>query len=142
MVLFLFMILLLVESPTPNFTGILLSSCEKIVNNRNFHTACSRIVKKYLYRRYDKYVIRQTLLMVEGTYTTFNLSSLFPCTLTGNALGTRWWAPPQIFAREGWALIAVSSDYQSDFFKLCSLTGFVVGQCLQWLEEVYDRLLG
>ena len=73
----------------PKFYGDLVLKLRKVANNANFQTSCRKIIKKFLYRKYDKYVIRQTLLMVEGTYTTFNLSSLFPCTLTGNALGNQ-----------------------------------------------------
>ena len=73
----------------PKFYGDLVLKLRKVANNANFQTSCRKIIKKFLYRKYDKYVIRQTLLMVEGTYTSFNLSSLFPCTLTGNALGNQ-----------------------------------------------------
>ena len=83
----------------PKFYGDLVLKLRKVVNNVNFRSSCSRIIKKFLYRKYDKDVIRQTLLMIEGTYTTFNLSSLFPCTLTGNARGNQWRAHPKPFQR-------------------------------------------
>lgn len=72
----------------PKYYGDLVVRLRKIVNNVNFHVSCRKLIKKLLYRKYDICVIRQTLLMVEGTYTTFKLSSLLPCTPTGNAEGT------------------------------------------------------
>ena len=71
------------------FYGDLVLKLRKVANNVDFRFSCRRIIKRFLFRKYDKLVIRQTLLMVEGTYTTFNLSSLFPCTLTGNAGGNQ-----------------------------------------------------
>ena len=65
--------------------------------------------------------------MVEGTYTTFKLSSLLPCTPTGNAEGTTWRAHPKPLPEEdGSWFITVPSEYRSDFFKLYSSTSYTV----------------
>lgn len=72
----------------PKFYGDLVIKLRKIINNNNFHTSCRKLVKRFVYRKYDKTIIRQTMLMVKGPYTTFNLNSLLHSTLTGKDEGT------------------------------------------------------
>ena len=72
----------------PKFYGDLVFKLRKIVNTDSFHVSSKRILKRFIRRKYDKTVMRQTLLMVIGPSTTFNLNSLLHSTLTGVAEGT------------------------------------------------------
>ena len=72
----------------PKFYGDLVLKLRKIVNTDSFHVSSRRILKRFIHRKYDKTVMRQTLLMVIGPSTTFSLNSLLHSTLTGVAEGT------------------------------------------------------
>ena len=60
----------------PKFYGDLVIKFRKIINNNNFHASCRKLVKKL------------NMLMVKGTYTTYNRNSLLHSTLTGEDEGT------------------------------------------------------
>lgn len=71
----------------PQFYGDLVLKVRKIYHSSNFFTSCKKIVKKLLHKRYDKAVLRQTLSMISGPFTTFDLDNFQQLTRTNDADG-------------------------------------------------------
>ena len=72
----------------PQFYGDLVFKIRKILYTDNFYTSCKKIIKRLAHRRYNKDILRHTLCMVLGPYTTSNLNNLLHSTLTGIIGGT------------------------------------------------------
>ena len=73
----------------PPFYGDLIYKLRRIKNNTNYLASSKRIIGRILKRKYDPIVVRRTVCMVLGPSTVSNLHTLFHCTLTNQAGGTR-----------------------------------------------------
>ena len=73
----------------PPFYGDLIYKLRRIKNDTNCLASSKRIIGRILKRKYDPIVVRRTVCMVLGPSTVYNLHTLFHCTLTNQAGGTR-----------------------------------------------------